>query len=130
MAKLDGPSSTAGGVLNGNIGRAIVAGDIVLGAGWGTAPVLAIATGSNGQRGQLTITAKATPSQATQTIVLTFPEPYSSAPFCVNKSTTNTNSLTASWEFTCVTTTTTATFTGLVVAVADALYTLDYAFSK
>jgi hypothetical protein len=129
MAKLDGPSTTAGGVLNGNIGTALVAGDITLGAGWGTAPVLAITTGSNGQRGRLAITAKATAAQATATIVITFPHPYASAPFCVNKSTTNTNSLTAAAEFTCTTTTTAATFTHTILPVADAVYTLDYAFS-
>jgi hypothetical protein len=129
MAALDGPSTTAGGVLNGNIGRALVAGDIVLGAGWGTAPVLTLTSGSNGQRGRLTILAKATAAQATATIVLTFPEPYTAAPFVINKSTTNDNSLTAAAEFTCTTTTTTATFTHTILPVADKTYTLDYAFS-
>lgn len=129
MGKLDGPSTTAGGVFNGDIGTALVAGDIALGAGWGTSPVLAITTGSNQQRGRLAITAKATPAQATATIVITFPHPYASAPFCINKSTTNDNSLTASAEFTCTTTTTAATFTHTILPVADKTYTLDWGFS-
>jgi hypothetical protein len=130
MGKLDGPSTTAGGVLNGNIGTALVAGDVVLGAGWGSAATKTITAGSNGQRGQIVVTASTTtPAQATATIVITFPHPYTSAPFCINKSTTNTNSLTAAFEFTCVTTTTTATFLATVLPVDTKLYTLDYAFS-
>lgn len=130
MAALDGPSSTAGGVLNGDIGRAVVAGDFTLGAGWGTDPVLTITSGSNQQRGRLTILAKATPAQATATIILTFPLPYASAPFCIQKSTTNDNSLTAAAEFTCTTTTTAATFTHTILPVADKTYTLDWGFAK
>lgn len=130
MAALDGPSSTAGGVINGEIGRAVVAGDFALGAGWGTDPVLTITSGSNQQRGRLTILAKATPAQATATIVLTFPLPYASAPFCIQKETTNDNSLTTHTAFSCTTSTTAATFTHLVLPVADKTYTLDWGFSK
>ena len=131
MARLDGPSSTAGGVLNGNIGTAVVAAThVALGAGWGGAATATVLTGSNSQRGQISVTASTTtPAQATASIVLTFPDPYTSAPFCIQKDTTNNNSLTAAATFTCVTTTTTATFQFSILPVDTKIYVLNYAFS-
>ena len=53
--------------------KALVAGDIALSAGWGTAPVLAITAGSTVRAGELTITCDAT-AGASPTVTITFPE--------------------------------------------------------
>lgn len=75
---------SVGSVLNADgAGRDLVAGDVALGAGWGTTPVLAIQSGSNRARGVLTITADATAAQATATVTVTFPEAYDVAPVVV-----------------------------------------------
>lgn len=72
MAQKQGNSSTGGGRIDGSVGTASVAGDFVLGAGWGTTPVVALLAGSTDQRGQLTITCDATAAQATATVVHTY----------------------------------------------------------
>jgi len=65
-------------------GRALVAGDVALGVGWGSAAVLAITAGSNSQRGAISVTASAsTPAQATATIAITFPKAFDNVPFAV-----------------------------------------------
>lgn len=62
-------------------GRALVAGDVVIGAGWGGAATVAIAAGSNAQNGSLAITASTTtPAQATSTVVITFPKAFDNVP--------------------------------------------------
>ena len=72
---------TVGSVLNaGGAGRDLVAADVVLGAGFGTAPTTDIATGSNRSRGRITVLADATAAQATATVTLTFPEPFDDIP--------------------------------------------------
>lgn len=82
MAQIQGSSSANAGRLDGSIGTALVAGDITLGAGWGTTPILAITSGSNDQRGTLTITCDATAAQATATVAITFSDgAWASAPF-------------------------------------------------
>lgn len=73
-----------GSKLSGHgAGRDLVAGDVALGAGWGTAPVLDIQSGSNRSRGVLNITADATAAQATATVTVTFPEAFDEAPVVV-----------------------------------------------
>lgn len=74
-------------------GRDIVAADVVVGAGFGTTPVLDIASGSNRSRGRFTVLADATAAQATATVVLTFPEAFDSVPVvtCVRDKTDETN---------------------------------------
>jgi hypothetical protein len=75
---------TVGAVIKADAaGRDLVAGDVALGAGWGTSPVLAIQAGSNQSRGVLTITADATAAQATATVTVTFPKPFDEAPTVV-----------------------------------------------
>jgi hypothetical protein len=64
-------------------GRDLVAADVELGAGFGTAPVLTIQAGSNRSRGVLTIEADATAAQATATVTVTFPEAFDEAPVVV-----------------------------------------------
>jgi len=49
----------------------VAASRISLSAGWGTAPVLAVQAGSNDSRGQIQVTAKATPG-AGPTVTVTF----------------------------------------------------------
>lgn len=53
-------------------GTAVVAGDVTLSAGWGNTATVAIATGSNDSRGQMTITANGTGIAANPTVTLTY----------------------------------------------------------
>jgi hypothetical protein len=64
-------------------GRALVAGDVALGAGFGTSPILTIEGGSNDSRGAITVTAQATAAQATATVTVTFARAKDHAPFVV-----------------------------------------------
>ena len=63
--------------------RALVAGDVALGVGWGDGTlVLSIASGSNDQRGALTVTSVGSNQDvATATVTVTFAQPYEAAPF-------------------------------------------------
>ena len=118
--------------LDGSDGAVLAAGNIALGVGWGdSAATVTITAGSNAQRGRISIlTAGSNQAQATATIVLTFPDgAWPAAPFCLQKETTNDNSLTNHTAFTVTTTTTTATFTHTVLPVTGKNYVLDYAFS-
>lgn len=127
MAKYDGPSTTAAGVLRGDIGTALVAGDVAIGAGWGTTGTKAITTGSNAQRGQIVVTASgASFAQATATVVITFPEPYASAPVVVLATTTNDNSIDTG-HVTWSATTTALTLTFSVLPVDTKIYKINYA---
>lgn len=84
MAQRIGSQSTKSGRLGGSAATAIVAGDIALGAGWGTTPILAILANSTDQAGELTITCDATAAQATATIALTFTDgAYPNVPVCL-----------------------------------------------
>lgn len=76
---------TVGAVLDATgAGRDLVAGDVVIGVGWGGTATKAIRAGSNRSRGAISVTASATtPAQATATIVITFPEPYDEIPYVV-----------------------------------------------
>lgn len=128
MGKLEGPSTTAGGVIRGDIGTAAVAGDFVLGAGWGGTATRAVATGSNAQRGTLTVTASATtPAQATATVVFTFPDGgYASAPFGLVNVTSD--SAIDEGHVVVVNTATTSTWTFSVLPVATKIYIFRYLF--
>lgn len=131
MGKFEGASTTAGGVLNGDIGDEVAATHVALGAGWGNTATVAVTAGSNAQRGRLTITSGGTgQSQATATVTLTFPNPYDTAPFCIQKDTTNDNSLTTHTAFTCTLSATAPVFTHTVLPVDTKIYILDYAFAK
>lgn len=76
---------TVGAVLDATgAGRDLVAGDVAIGAGWGTVATKAIKAGSNRTRGRIDVTASTTgPAQATATVTVTFPEPYDEIPFAV-----------------------------------------------
>lgn len=65
--------------------RALVAGDVALGVGWGDGTlVLSIASGSNDQRGAFTITSVGSnQAQATATVTVTFAQAYEAAPVVV-----------------------------------------------
>jgi hypothetical protein len=74
------------GRINANTAsRALVAGDVALGVGWGDgAVVLAIASGSNDQRGAFTVTSVGSnQAQATATVTVTFAQAYEDVPVVV-----------------------------------------------
>ena|SRR5689334_10050594 len=127
MAQPQGPSTTAGGRLDGSIGTAAVAGDFALGAGWG-AGTKAVTTGSNAQRGELVITAVTGGglAQATATVVFTFPDgAYASAPW-VYVDETNDNSIDTGRFAVTTVTTTAVTLTFSLLPVNTKIYKLRY----
>jgi hypothetical protein len=105
----------------------LAAGDVAIGAGWGTTATKAITAGSNDFAGQIVVTsAGASQAQATATVVITFKTPYATAPRVVLVTTTNDNSIDtghATWSAT----TTALTLTFSVLPVATKVYTLNYA---
>lgn len=65
-------------------GRDLVAGDVVIGAGFGTTATAEIAAGSNDCRGRISITSNGTgQAQATATVAVTFERPYDDIPVVV-----------------------------------------------
>lgn len=107
--------------------RAIVAGDVALGAGWGGTATVAVTTGSTDQRGQLVVTASATtPAQATSTVTLTFAQAWEAAPFAFVVEAANTQVATGENVIDIVTTTTTLVFKHGVLPVAAKVYTFNY----
>lgn len=127
MAQPQGSSSTAAGRLDGSIGTAAVSADFALGAGWGASTV-AVASGSNAQRGQITITCATGGglAQATATCTFTFPDgAYASAPWVIPHS-TNSNGVDAGkWAVT-TRSTTSVVLTFSVLPVNAATYVLNY----
>lgn len=128
MAQPEGCSSTAGGRLNGSIGTAVVAGDIVLGAGWGGSTHV-VTTGSTVTRGEVVITGVTGGglAQATATLVFTYPQgAFSAKPWFFVESRDST--LAASdWTVTQAATTTTAlTITHETLPVNARTYTVRW----
>ena len=127
MAQPQGSSSTAGGRLDGSIGTAAASTDFALGAGWGASTV-AVTSGSNAQRGEITITCATGGglAQATATCTFTFPDgAYASAPWVIPHS-TNTNGVdTGKWAVT-TRSTTSVVLTFSVLPVNAAVYKLQY----
>ena len=67
----------------------LAAGDVAIGAGWGTTGTKAITSGSNDVAGQIVVTASgASFAQATATVVITFKSAYAPAPRTVIATTT------------------------------------------
>lgn len=126
MPQLQGRKTADGGRLDGSIQKTtLTSSAFTLGAGWGTAPTFALTTGSTDQRGTFSITAKATPAQATATVVITFADgAFSAAPFPM-VSVTSTSSIDEG-HVVVTTTTTAATLTFSVLPVADKVYTFHY----
>ena len=132
MAQPQGPSSTAGGRLDGSIGTAVTAGDFALGAGWGGS-TLAVTSGSTVHRGEIIITAATGGglSQGTSTIVFTYPQGAFAAKPWFFITCTNDNSLTAASDWTvsqAATTTTACTWTFQVLPVNTKIYTVRYEY--
>lgn len=129
MPQIQGTSSSAGGRLDGSLQKTTaVVGDFVLGAGWGTTPIVALAAGSTDQRGTLTITADATPAQATATVVHTFKDgAYAAAPFAIVTS-TNDAALDTGHVLASTTTTTAATWTYQILPVDTKVYIIRYCY--
>ena len=128
MAQKQGPSSTHGGRLDGSIGTAPVAGDFVLGAGWGGTASLTVTAGSTDQRGQIVITASATtPAQATATVTFTFKDgAYASAPWPLVLLADNTQAVAETGATDIAATTTALSWTHSVLPVAAKVYTYNY----
>lgn len=133
MAQQQGNSSAAGGRLDGSLQKnAVVAGDFVAGAGWGTEAVLALDPPSGAvctdQRGWIKITASTTGvAQATATVVHTFADGAYATPPMGLVETTNDNSIDTG-RATCATTTTTATWTFSLLPVDTKVYKFRYAY--
>ena len=73
MTQPQGSSASTTGRLGAEIGTLIAAGNIALGVGWGSTATVAIAAGSNDQRGTITVTANgAGLAQATSDVTITF----------------------------------------------------------
>lgn len=129
MAQIQGTSTASGGRIDGSLQKnTVVAGDFALGAGWGGAATIAVATGSTDQRGQITITASTTtPAQATATVVFTFADgAFATAPRTVILTTTNDNSLTAYAGVAYSVTTTALTMTYSILPVDAKVYKINY----
>jgi len=129
MTQLQGSSSSAGGRLDGSLQKATaVVGDFVLGAGWGTTPIVALTAGSTDQRGELTITCDATAAQATATVVHTYKDgAYAAAPFSFVIS-TNDNAIDTGHVLLTTTTTTAATWTYQILPVDTKVYIIRYCY--
>lgn len=127
MAQKQGSSSTAGGRLDGSIGTLLVAGDVAIGAGWGTTATKAILATSNDQRGRITVTASgASFAQATATVVVTFADgAYTAAPIPICTVTSNSAIDEGHIVATCTTTALTMTFS--VLPVDTKIYVIHYA---
>lgn len=126
MAQKQGNQTTNGGRLDGSVGTALAAGDVALGAGWGTTATKAILAGSNDQMGRITVTSSgASQAQATATIVITFADgAYNAAPMCI--ATVTSNSAIDEGHVTWSTTTTALTLTFSVLPVDTKIYVFTY----
>ena len=107
--------------------RALVAGDVAIGAGWGGTATKAVTAGSNDQRGEVVITASATtPAQATATVTITFAQAYGQTPFAVVVQSANDEAATVQAPRDIVVTKTTLSFTASVIPVATKIYKYAY----
>lgn len=106
---------------------AIVAGDIALGAGWGSSTV-AIRAGSCDQAGQITITAVTGGglAQATATIAITFKEAFPNIPACAIITTSNSNGITTGMPVAYTLTASVLTMTYSVAPVNAATYVINW----
>jgi hypothetical protein len=129
MAQKQGSSTTQGGRLDGSVGAAVAAGDFALGAGWGnSASVSAVASGSNDQRGIITITSAGTgQAQATATVLLTFKDgAYAGTPFAKVQLIDNSNAITEAQPQGQTISTTQLGWTHSVLPVASKTYKFFY----
>ena len=126
MAQPQGSLRTDGGRIDGSLGTDVVAGDFVIGAGFGTTPVVAVLAGSTDQRGQITVTADATAAQATATVILTFADgAFKVAPVC-GASVYSDSAITDTGHVRVVSDTTTMTMTLDVLPVDTKIYVFKY----
>lgn len=105
---------------------ALAASDCVVGAGWGTASVFALAATANDVAGNFSITASTSGvAQSTATLVITFKTPYAATPRAVLTNATNDNSIDTG-RFKAVVTTTTLTLTHSLTPVDAKVYLGNY----
>lgn len=130
MPQNQGGSSSAGGRIDGSIGAALAAGDVAIGAGWGTTATKAISTGANAQRGTVTVTSAGTgQAQATATVIITFPDgAYAAQPHAIV--TVDSTSAIDEGHVAYTVSTTALTITFSVLPVATKLYALHYVVSQ
>jgi hypothetical protein len=129
MAQKQGSSSANGGRLDGALGTAVVAGDIAIGAGWGSAATKSVRSGSTDQRGSVTITASTTtPAQATATVALTFADGAFAAvpPFYSVTCAASSQSITDPQPTAVACTTTALTWTSAVLPVDTKTYQFNW----
>jgi hypothetical protein len=93
MGQPEGNKVATSGRIGAQIGTALAAGDVALGAGWGTTATKAITAGSNDQAGQIVVTSSgASQAQATATVTITFADgAYASTPRTVIATVTSTS---------------------------------------
>ena len=104
---------------------ALGAGDVAIGAGWGTTATKAITTGANDVAGQVVVTAAGgTYAQATATVTITFKSAYAATPRAVIVSCVNAVAIDTGHVSYAVTTTS-LVLTYKVTPAAGA-YTFDY----
>lgn len=104
----------------------LAAGNVAIGAGWGTTATAAITSGANDLAGQIVVTSSgASQAQATATVTITFTSAYATAPRTVIVTTTNDNSIDTG-HATYSVTTTTLTITFSVLPVDTKIYKINY----
>jgi hypothetical protein len=131
MPQRQGTTTNDGARPDGSGAHAAVAGDFVLGAGWGTVATVTVLAGSTAVRGQITITASTTGvAQATATVVHTFGGgAWAAAPRGPFFQHTNDASLTAAAFWKAATPSTTAcTWTYSILPVDTKIYIVDYLY--
>lgn len=129
MAQIQGNSSTTSGRIGAEIGTALAAANIALGAGWGTTASTAIGTGSNDQAGVLTITSAGTgQAQATANVTITFADgAYAAVPRALLVTLmSSSNAVTEAQPTNAAITTTAASWRHAVLPVAAATYKFSY----
>lgn len=124
MAKL-GRGEGQGFTFEGQ--TALAAGDIALGAGWGSSTVV-IRAGSCDQNGHITITGVTGGglAQATATITVTFKEPFPNTPTGAIITTSNDNSITTGMPIAYTLSTTALVMTYSVLPVNAKIYVIDW----
>jgi hypothetical protein len=119
----DGGKDTHANRLKYSLGTATAAGDYALSAGWGNTASVAVATGSNDQRGTITITSAGIGQAVNATITLTFKDgTWTTAPFALAKQEGGTGVISDCTEVASATTLI-ITFTGLPVAASTYIFT-------
>lgn len=129
MPQPQGNSSSTTGRIGAEIGTALAAANIALGAGWGTTASVAITTGANDTAGILTVTSAGTgQAQATANVTVTFADgAYAATPrACIITLLSSSNAVTEAQPTQGAVSTTTVSWRHSVLPVAAATYKFSY----